>query len=86
MLEPAQHIGRILSAGDQAVYREFMLHFDNQVVKDQELSAEKKQELIRELITKVTDANGAIEVGKEQNGGFTPIQRAGQRICTLCGV
>ena len=49
-----------------------MLHFDNQVVKDQELSAEKKQELIRELITKVQDANGAIEVGKEQNGAYTP--------------
>lgn len=53
-----------------------MLHFDNQVVKDQELSAEKKQELVRELITKVTDANGAIEVGKEQNGAHTPIRGA----------
>lgn len=48
-----------------------MLHFDNQVAKDQELPAEKKQELIRQLITKVTDANGAIEVGKEQNGAWS---------------
>jgi hypothetical protein len=62
------HINRILSGGDVAVYRDLMIHFDNQVAKDQELPAEKKQDLIRELITKVTDANGAIEVGNTQNG------------------
>lgn len=69
------HINRILSGGDVAVYRDLMIHFDNQVAKDQELPAEKKQDLIRELITKVTDANGAIEVGNTQNGAPNPRTR-----------
>lgn len=81
MLEPAQHIGRILSGGDASAYREHMLHFDNQVVKDQQVSAEKKQDLIKQLITKVTEANGAIETGNNQNGmSFSEHEKRGSEM------
>lgn len=63
------HVSRAVTAGDQGAYREFMTHFDNsvKVAEGEELSAEKKQDVIRDLVTRVTEGQGSLE-GAKDNG------------------
>lgn len=72
MLDIAVHLGRIVSAGDRSVLNEFMAPFDSatNAAQGEELSEEKKQDVIRMLVSKVTDANGGLEAQKEN--GVSP--------------
>lgn len=46
-----------------------MTHFDNsvKVAEGEELSSEKKQDVIRDLITRVTEGQGSLD-GAKENG------------------
>jgi hypothetical protein len=63
------HVSRSVTGGDQGAYREFMTHFDNsvKVAEGEELSSEKRQDVIRDLITRVTEGQGSLD-GAKENG------------------
>jgi len=60
------HISRTITS-DQAAYRDFMTHFDTAatVKEGEEVSAEKKQEIVRELVKKVSEGQGCLTGSKE---------------------
>lgn len=60
------HVSRSV-ATDQAAYRDFMTHFDTASLsgEGEQLSAEKKQEIIRDLVTRVTEGQGCLQGNKE---------------------
>jgi hypothetical protein len=65
------HVSRSVTS-DQAAYREFMTGFDTATVakEGEETSAEKKQEIIRDLVKKVTEGQGCLQ-GNKETGGST---------------
>jgi hypothetical protein len=70
VIETAMHISRSV-ATDQTEYRDFMTHFDTASIsgEGEQLSAEKKQEIIRDLVTRVTEGQGCLQ-GAKETGAF----------------
>jgi predicted acetyltransferase len=66
VIESAMHVSRSVTK-DQAAYKEFMTQFDNasKTQEGEELSAEKKQEIIRDLVKRVTEGQGCLGGNKE---------------------
>jgi len=75
VIETAMHVSRSVTS-DQAAYREFMTHFDTAatVKEGEEISAERKQEIVRELVKKVTEGQGCLQ-GNKETGGFFSCRR-----------
>jgi hypothetical protein len=63
------HVSRSVTAGDQEAFRDFRAHFETavKVNEGEELSSEKKQEVIRDLVNKVVEGQGSLE-GAKENG------------------
>ena len=72
VIETAMHVSRSV-ATDQAAYRDFMTHFDTASLsgEGEQLSAEKKQEIIRDLVTRVTEGQGCLQGNKETGASRT---------------
>lgn len=68
-MESAMHVSRSTTAGDQEALRNFRSHFENAVKSEEgeELSSEKKQEVIKDLVNKVVEGQGSLE-GVKENG------------------
>ena len=69
------HVSRSVTK-DQAAYKEFMTQFDNaaKVQEGADLSAEKKQEIIRDLVKRVTEGQGCLG-GNKETGAFSTLNR-----------
>lgn len=69
MLDIAVHLGRIASNGDRSLLNEFMAPFDSatSAAQGQELTEEKKQDVVRMLVSKITNAEGGLD-GQKENG------------------
>ena len=75
VIETAMHVSRSVTK-DQAAYKEFMTQFDNaaKVQEGADLSAEKKQEIIRDLVKRVTEGQGCLG-GNKETGAFSTLNR-----------
>ena len=73
------HLGRIIARQDQQVYREYTTAFDAHLRVDEgqeDFGPEQKQDIVRYLITKVTEAEGGLG-GAKENGALPSLLNGG---------